>query len=112
MTAIETAIRIVVDLLVRGEYETIERLDRGGRISATDLARAVDDYGRTLSPVPPDWWQTVTVTPIAGSAGRAVHAAAPLWTLEEGRSDLTLELQLVEIAPEAYETSLLDLHVL
>jgi hypothetical protein len=41
-----------------------------------------------------------------------MHVAAPLWTAEEGRSDLTLELRLIEFAPEAYEVEIEDLHVL
>jgi hypothetical protein len=41
-----------------------------------------------------------------------IHVAVPLWTSEEGRSDLTLELRLTEFAPELHRATLLNVHVL
>jgi len=40
------------------------------------------------------------------------HVDAPLWTKEEGRSDLTLSLQLTETPQHIYEIEVLDLRVL
>jgi hypothetical protein len=51
------------------------------------------------------------VTPIS-SGGPELHVAVPLGTDEEGRSDLTLELHLTELAAGVFETEVLDLHVL
>jgi hypothetical protein len=104
-------VRTIVDLLVRGEYETVERITRGERLTATDMAEAVAGYGRTLTTPGLEWWSLVVVTPIR-PPGRRLHVAAPLWTREEGRSDLTLELELTEFAPEAYETAVENIHVL
>lgn len=39
------------------------------------------------------------------------HVAVEMWTKQEGRSDLTLELHLREVAPDAWEPRILDLHV-
>lgn len=36
----------------------------------------------------------------------------PLWTEDEGLSDLTLELRLVEAYPSAFETEITGLHVM
>ncbi len=112
MNAIEAAIRVLVDLLVRQEYLTIERLSRGRRLTAAELESAVADYGRTVAPPGDGWWDHVEITPVEGTGDRSFHVAAPLWTREEGQSDLTLELRLTEIAPEAYDTEVEDLHVL
>lgn len=112
MNAIEAAVRVVIDLLVRREYSTIERLSRSRRLTSAELESAVADYGRTVAPPGDGWWDHVEVTPVKGGGERSFHVAAPLWTREEGRSDLTLELRLTEIAPEAYETVVEDLHVL
>jgi hypothetical protein len=112
MNEIEAAIRVIIDLLVRGECATIERLTRGRRLSGRQLEAAVAEYGRHLVPVGEGWWETVTVTPIDVGDHGAFHVAAPLWTREEGRSDLTLEVRLDEFAPRAYESEVLDLHVL
>lgn len=112
MTALETAVRTIVDLLVRGEYGTVERISRGRRLSAAELERAVTEYGRRLCAPESEWWDSVELTPITAAAEPAFHVAAPLWTVEEGRSDLTLELRLIEIAEEVYDTEVEDLHVL
>jgi hypothetical protein len=111
-TALETAVRFIVDLLVRGEYETVERLTRRRRLGAYELRSAISTYGRTLVPPGPGWWDAVRVTPIEQSPSKSFHVAAPLWTQEEGRSDLTVELRLTESGRELYDAEVLDLHVL
>ena len=102
---------VIVDLLVRGEYETVERVTRARRLTSRELADAVARYGRTLVTPRAGWWESVEITPVRAQ-GRVFHAAVPLWTAEEGRSDLTLELELSEIAAGVYETSVEDIHVL
>jgi hypothetical protein len=112
LSPIEAAVRAVVDLLVDGEYETIERATKQSRLDAADLRQAVADYGRTLTAPGEAWWSLVEVTPVDASAGGGFHVAAPLWTKEEERSDLSLELRLIESAPQRYEVAVEDLHVL
>lgn len=111
MTPIETAVGVVVGLITRGEYDVVESLTRGRRLSAGSLREAVETYGRSLVPPPEGWTQVVDVVPVETTPG-TYFVAAPLWTAEEGRSDLTLELHLSEIAPGVYDTEVLDLHVL
>jgi hypothetical protein len=48
---------------------------------------------------------------IAGSVPPAWSVRANLWTKEEGRSDLTLELTIRQVE-NSYEVELDDLHVL
>ena len=110
MTAVETAIRIVVDLLVRQQYGMVEAV-ASGKLTARDLEAAIQQYGRELAPPGEGWWASVVLTRVAGSAG-ALHAAVPLWTVEEGRSDLTLELELSESVPGVYDVRTLDLGTL
>jgi hypothetical protein len=112
MSAIETAIRVIVDLLTRGQFDAVERITRGRRLSAERLAAAITSYGRTLVSPGESWWASVEVTPIDAGDRASFHIAAPLWTTEEGLSDLTVELRLVESAPQVYETEVLDIHVL
>jgi hypothetical protein len=107
----EAAVGIVVELLVEGDYETVERATRNSRLDASDLRRAITEYGRTLSSPGESWWSEVSLPPIYADAGGGFHVAAPLWTEEEGRSDLTLGLRLTESAPKVYEVAVEDLHV-
>ena len=112
MSALETAVRVIIDLLVRGQFDTVERVTGGRRLSAERLAEIIASYGRTLVASGDDWWDTVEVTPIDAGDRGAFHVAAPLWTEEEGRSDLTVELRLIESATQVYEAEVLDIHVL
>jgi hypothetical protein len=89
VSVIEPAVRVVLDPIVRGEYTVAVAATQGSRIGAEDLARAIADYGRTLVDPAAGWWSTVAVTELSGDRG--FHVAAPLWTAEEGRSDLTLD---------------------
>ena len=112
MTPLEVAVRVIVDLLVRREYDVVERMTKGDRMSAAAMSQAISQYGRRLvRPDPADWWPLVEITPVSVEHGM-VHVAAPLWTAEEGRSDLTLELWLTEFAPQLYRATLLNIHVL
>lgn len=49
---------------------------------------------------------------IDGSEPQAYSVVAPLWTQEEGRSDLSLELTLVDRFSGAYDVEVDSLHVL
>jgi hypothetical protein len=112
MSKIETVVRILVDLLVREQYVAAEKATRARRLTAAQMSFAISSYGRTLIPPASDWWAMVQITSIDADGRTAFHVAAPLWTAEEGRSDLTLELRLTELPSRVYETELLDIHVL
>lgn len=109
MSPIEVASRIVVALLVACKYDVVEALTRGTRLSASDLRSAVAAYGRTLVDVPEGQWrQDVAQMDDPGS----FHVIIDLWTLEEGRSDLSLELLVRDRYQGSFEVEVLDLHVL
>lgn len=110
--AFATAVRIAVSLLVRGEYETLASMTRGRRLSAAELSAAVREYGRHLVLPPSDWWNDLDVVSAAGSSAPAHHVVVPLWTCEEGRSDLTLELVLTDAGDGSYDVEVAGLHVL
>ncbi len=111
MPELETAVGVVISLLVRGEYATVEALTRGRRLSATEIEYAVRSYGQRLCQPPPGCWQRASVVPVVGVAPAVVMVDVPLWTDEEGESDLVLSLRLTEIATRAFATEVLDLHV-
>lgn len=112
MNAMQTAVTMLTNLLAAGDYVTVERMTRGRRLSAADLRRAVEDYGRTLVRLPPEQIQNLDVIEIVDSNPPAFSVVVDLWTREEGRSDLTLELELVDRFNGAYDISIQNLHVL
>ena len=111
MSPLEAEVRTIIRLLVRGDYEQAAAVTPGSRIGAEGLRGAILEYGRTLAEPGPGWWAFVDVVPIRHTPGM-VHVAAPLWTIEEGRSDLTLELWSREDLPGLMHSEILDLHVL
>ena len=58
------------------------------------------------------WAPLVETTRIVGAEPPAWSVVVPLWTREEGRSDLTAELTLTESSAGEIDLELDDLHVL
>ena len=111
MNAVQTAVAMVANLLAAGDYASVERMTSGRRLSAADLERAVGDYGEKLVPIPAEALEDLEVTEVTGSDPAAFMVDVDLWTEQEGRSDLTLSLELVDRYSGAYDISVLDLHV-
>lgn len=109
-----TLVSTVVNLIVRGEYETAEALTRSRRLSAGELEDAVQRYGRHLVSPPQDTWNKLHVIPVKRRwrKKREYTVVVPMWTQEEGASDLTLELRVKEASQGLYDAEVLDLHVL
>lgn len=99
----------VVDLLVARDYLEIERITGGRRLTAAMIQEAIETYGRTLAP--PDEEVRLDVIEVEGATDRTWSVRAELFTLEEGRSDLTLECTVVERDGEI-SVELDNLHVL
>jgi hypothetical protein len=100
----------VVSLLVTGKYEELEWLSRGVRLNAASIRRVILEYGRTLIEPPengpgPDWVRVRASSPPEWSVD------VPLFTVEEGRSDLTLSLTVRQNGSGHYRVEIDDLHV-
>jgi hypothetical protein len=103
------ALQDLVRELVRGNFDGLERDGRAGRLTAAELRAAVRGYGRTLVDPPTEAFGAAA-HPVRGAPGRwAIEL--DLWTVEEGRSDLTLTVAAQEL-PDRVRTEVDDLHVL
>jgi hypothetical protein len=110
---LQSAVQHAVDLLVSGKYFELEALSGGRRLSAAELEQAVRDYGRELTNEPGgkcSWRERVEIRSPENREGWSLYV--DLWTVEEGRSDLTLELTVWESADGGLEVEIDDLHVL
>jgi hypothetical protein len=110
----EAAVREVVALLARGEYAALEKLSGGVRLSASQLRAAVREYGRRIVVPPPEATPPLDVVEILPGrcARRSWSVDVDLWTVEEGRSDLTLEMTVREGNDGGYVIELDNVHVL
>lgn len=103
-------VRRLIEDLAAGRYAEIAADGRAGRLTEAELRTAVEVYGRTLVPLPEDVEMIVDVYE-QSSHPDAVALDVPLWTQEEGRSDLTLSLTAIKQG-ETYTVEVDDLHVL
>jgi hypothetical protein len=90
----------------------LAELTDGGRLSAAEIRGAVQGYGKTLVPLPPDARRFFNATPIGDASVPQWSLVQPLFTAEEGRSDLLLELTAIEVAAGSFRVELDDIHAL
>lgn len=107
-----TAIRIIIGLLVEGSYDVVEAMTRSRRLSSNTLRSIIKTYGQTLVMTPDENIRAIDVVTVTGSSPVELLAAVDLWTEQDGRSDLTLELRLTDLYSGAYDIEIMDLHVL
>jgi hypothetical protein len=105
------ALRKVVALLVAGRYADLEEFTGGRRLKSGDIARAVQVYGRRLIEPPPDAYESLDVVRVKDAGPGTWSLRMPLWSLEEGRSDLSLELTVSQRGAD-YDVQIDDIHVL
>ena len=103
-------IRALVDMLVKGRFDQLERDGRSGRLSSHELKEALQGYGRTIIALPDEAFHLVDVYPIKGQ-NTTWAVDVPLWTAEEGRSDLTLSLTVSD-SQDGVQLAIDDLHTL
>ncbi len=101
-------IQLLVCDLARGAYAEVEARGGAGRLNGRVLRRAVEDYGRQLVPIPEEGWALVDAYK---RNGPRQLVDVPLWTKEEGRSDLTLSVEANWVNGEPV-LSVTDLHVM
>lgn len=109
--AVRVAAKQVVSMLVSGDYAGVVALTRGRDLSEDGIASAIKEYGRTLTMPPDATFLKLEEVLITGSLPPRWHVTVDLWTVEEGRSDLSLLMWIAEPAPLA-DVVLLDIHVL
>ena len=107
--AVDAVRRLVEDLVV-DNYAAVEADGRIGSLTKEELDRAIADYGRTLVSLPSEGVDAAEVFPLDGNPGKFA-VDLPLWTAEEGESDLTLSLTVVD-DDDGPAVTIDDLHVL
>ncbi|MHB1059977.1 MAG: DUF7668 domain-containing protein [Rhodanobacter sp.] len=97
--SIETArnaTREIVNLISDGKYDGALEMCSVSRLSEKDIEMVIQNYGCRFVRPPVEFDEYVDLVAIVGRSPLAWSIRAPLWTLEEGRSDLTLELTVVD----------------
>jgi len=88
-------LKSIVDAFVRGDYELKDGLSGVAPISeetAAQVREYIEDYGAKLIELPPQSWDTS----VCIWMGNRWDALIDLWTEDEGRSDLVLQVDVWE----------------
>jgi hypothetical protein len=102
----------VLQCVVAQDFDALLRLAPRSRVTAEEIRMAIADYGRRpVMPAEPIE-ELLDSVEIRGSHPKSWSVTLPLWTEEEGRSDLTLEMHFTDSESEAYEVEIDDLQVL
>jgi hypothetical protein len=109
---IADSIRPIIALLVEGEFESLVQRCPDSRLTASELRTTVLQYNRTLVLPPNDAFDKLDVVEVQNSQPQQFSVRFDLWTKEEGRSDLTIELTLRETGKPLLQAEIDDLHTL
>lgn len=107
---LKATVRHVTDLLANRDYDTLEQFTHQRRLSAEQLATAISEYGGTVVPLPDHALERAEA--FGTESGQACWSTVDLFTAEEGRSDLTLELTLRQSDTDLYNVEIDNLHVM
>ena len=99
-------------MLVVGDFVGLETLSGGVRLSQAEIARAVHDYPGTLMLPPNSGDFCLDVIELTGSRPRRWSVDIALWTREEGRSDLTMQVTMTDSGSDLLDVEIDNIHVL
>lgn len=102
----------IAALIAARRFDDVVALTGGARLSAAAMKTAVSQYPGTLVPLPDDAIALLDAVPISGTDSTSWNIVQPLFTAEEGRSDLSLLLTITANANGGYVVCVDDIHVL
>jgi hypothetical protein len=109
--SLESVVRALVNRLAKGEYDAVLDQCSTSRLMVDDIRQVMDDYGRTFIEPPLSGYSELDAVAVRDAKHPTWSVRAPLWSKEEGRSDLTLEVTVIQDGDRWY-VELDDLHVL
>jgi hypothetical protein len=105
-------VKEIVARLVVGDYNYLERLTNGTRLTKSEMLRAVTEYPASLVMPPESSFENIDIIEIEGTAATQYSVRFDLWSAYNGRSDLTLELTFFDNDRGLYDVQIEDIHVL
>ncbi len=109
---LDNTVKHLFDLLASKRYEELEKMSNGIRLKATEIETAIEDYGKTLISMPIQGYNDIDIIEIKNDQSDQWSVNVPVYTKEEGTSDLTLELTIIESPSDFYTVEIDGLHVL
>jgi hypothetical protein len=111
-TKLCSTISVLSELLAQKDYERFCGFARSSRLTPGDVRRVIEEYRRCVVPLPDTAYPQINIVPVSGSRPQQWNVIMPVWTEEEGRSDLSLDITLQDSDAKTYSVEINDLHVL
>ena len=105
------AVRAIVELLAENDYQATVEACAKSRLSPDDIRGVIEEYGHHLIRPPEDAYADLDAIRVTQASEPTWSVRAPVYTANEGRSDLTLELTIIQSSGEI-RIEMDDLHVL
>lgn len=108
---LKLTVKRVVELLVLGRFDALEKLSKGNRLTANEMREAVMDFPATFVMPVNNVFENLDVIEIGNTNPTEWSVRFDLWT-KEGRSDLSLELTLIKTNSKLFNVEIDSIHVL
>lgn len=93
---LQTVVQSLVTKLASGNFDGVVAECSASRLSAEDIRMVVSDYGKTFIAPPTDAYRDLDAVPVRNATEPKWSVRAALWSKEEGRSDLELQLTIIQ----------------
>ncbi|WP_273168864.1 DUF7668 domain-containing protein [Actinomyces israelii] len=101
-------LRRCMDLLAARSWEALEQAAPDSRSAWSDVDRVLEEYGRTYLPVPQDFTRLVYCI---RTRDGSYFLECPMWTVQEGRSDLEAQWKATQHPDGSWNLNLQDILV-
>jgi len=108
---IQKTARRLVKMLAARDFAGLASWSKGARLNQNEMELAVREYGRTIIVPPGDAIPNLDVVKVTNADPERWSVDIPLWSKEEGRSDLTLEVTMIESGQELMHVEIDGIHV-
>jgi hypothetical protein len=110
---IRAAVQDVLSLLTHKQYQALANLTAPGpqRLQAEDIQRTMESYPGTVR-MPDENELKFDVVEVEGMSPRQFSVDAPVFTVEEGRSDLTARMTVIDEKGDTYRVVFYDVWVM
>jgi hypothetical protein len=110
---LRAAVQMILRLFAEQNYSALANLTTGEkkRLRASEIAHAIQSYPATIR-MPTETELTFDSVEVAGSDPRQYLVDAPLFTIEEGRSDLTARMTVIDRPGDDFEVVFYDAWVM
>ncbi|MDQ2745658.1 MAG: hypothetical protein M3T96_00140 [Acidobacteriota bacterium] len=100
-----------VNLLIGRNHSEIESLTESVRLRAEEISKAIDEYSGSFIMPLEDAFDNLDVIKISGKNPSEWSVVMNLWTIEEGQSDLSIELTIIDNGENIFRVEFDNIHV-